>query len=304
MADYVLNDTNEVNRKDYGIRVARPGYNALTCADNQLLFNSNWPILQIVDVDKEELLETVGSVSDEAIFLYTEEKSNTPCAVNDTNVVSRQVDDYYFDNDEIKTVSKKYGCKHTLGYPPLAFSSGDLSEVTGYVVITSINISEDVDYPYTAAPLAYEGASNDYGIKSKAFYNANMPREGEKSGFGINTNLSSKLVEAVKTLDSAHSYTVGQDTYKYVTWAPPKDDDGNFISNFEDFEYFAFAGNSGYYDPGYALFFPSGSSISQAECVRAQFGGQSGSTNPALSSLVVLRQPMISPTIVEVTYGV
>ena len=304
MANYVLNDTNEVNRKDYGIRVARPGYNALTCADNQLLFNSNWPILQIVDVDKEELLETIGSVSDEAIFLRTEEKSNTPCAVNDTNVASRQVDDYYFDNDEIKIVSKRYGCKHTLGYPPLAFASGDLSEVTGYIVITSINISEDVDYPYTAAPLAYEGASNDYGIKSKAFYTANMPREGEKSGFGINTNLSSKLVEAVKTLDSAHSYSEGQITYKFVTWAPPKDDDGNFISNFEDFEYFAFVGSSGYYDPGYAQFLPGGSSISQAECVRAQVLGQTYTGPATLSSLVVLRQPMISPTIVEVTYGV
>ena len=48
------NDPRPVNRGDYGVRVARNGYDASTCADSDLLFNSGWRIIQIVKVISEE----------------------------------------------------------------------------------------------------------------------------------------------------------------------------------------------------------------------------------------------------------
>lgn len=37
----------EVSTQDYGIKVARPGYDARTCPDWALLFNSSWPSLAV-----------------------------------------------------------------------------------------------------------------------------------------------------------------------------------------------------------------------------------------------------------------
>ena len=48
--DFAPNEKNLKNRSDYGVRVARPGYDANNCAQNQLLFNSGWPILQIAEI--------------------------------------------------------------------------------------------------------------------------------------------------------------------------------------------------------------------------------------------------------------
>lgn len=302
MADYVLNETNEVNRKDYGIRVARPGYNALTCADNQLLFNSNWPILQIVDIEKEELLESSGTVPAGAVLLSSYETKHRVCSVSDSKIISRTIDEFYFTDNGTVSVSKIYGCTHSSGFPPLAFNSEYISNKQGYIVITAIDISEDVDYPYTEAPLAYEGASNDYGIKSKAFYTANMPREGEKSGFGINTNLSSKLIQAVKTYDTATEFSFEGHPVKRATWAPDKDENGDFITGLEEFEYFAFAKYDGIYEASDGVgYYPQLGDFADAECV---YAGYDTVELPEDSSLVVLRSPMVSPEIVEVTYGV
>ena len=51
------NKENLRNRSDYGVRVARPGYDANNCAQNQLLFNSGWPILQIAAIVKLENMQ-------------------------------------------------------------------------------------------------------------------------------------------------------------------------------------------------------------------------------------------------------
>lgn len=305
MADYALNKTNLINRKDYGIRVARPGYNALSCADNQLLFNSSWPIIQIVTVLPEILLETTGSVSASAILLSENETIYKHCACTDKLVYTREIVTTYFDNDSIVNVTKKYGCNHTLGFPPLAFPSSQLSNTSGYVVITNIDVSTDVDYPYTSAPLAFVGGSTDYGIKSRAYYAPSMPRTGTEEGYGINTNISSKMIQAVKTLETAVPYTDSQSqTVKYVTWEPPRDEDNKFIFGVTDFEYFAYGSNNNVYEPVDAAMRPVTTTTSTAQYVVATLEqGGAGSGFTGVSSLVVVRSPMVAPEIVEVNYG-
>ena len=50
MATFIPNKYNPKERSNYGVRVARPGFDASTCAQNQLLFNSGWAIMQIAEV--------------------------------------------------------------------------------------------------------------------------------------------------------------------------------------------------------------------------------------------------------------
>ena len=65
MANFTPNKKNLRERADYGVRVARPGFDAETCAQNQLIFNSGWPILQITGYIK------VDSMADSYIFELT-----------------------------------------------------------------------------------------------------------------------------------------------------------------------------------------------------------------------------------------
>lgn len=292
-----FNTPNLINRKDYGVRVARPYYNAMDCADNQLLFNSGWPILQIVGVYKETLVRTVNPMPSGATVLATTTNDYWHCAVNRQIAYTRMIQTAYLSGGSVVTEAKMYGCTHNLGYKPLAFRSEKLSSLSGYVVLTNIDIDKDIDYPYTDAPLEYFGGELDYGIKTKAYWKPNMPNAGEIRGYGINTRLSSKMVQSVKTKDTVTS-SDGE-----IRWEPPKDETGKVISGVDKFEYYGY-GNADGTDilyPMNMVYMPAAGDISQAEYVwvtQPQAPVTLGKT-----SLVVLRSPMVSPKMVEVTYG-
>lgn len=299
MADIPVNEQNLVKRKDYGIRVARPGYNASYCAENQLLFNSSWPILQIIGVYKEELLSQNGSVPGSATLISTTTDDYTSyCAADTEFVYTKVITKRYLVVADYVNVTQTYGVRHTLGYPPLAFQSGTVSGTSGYVVITNIDISTDADYPYTEAPLGYYGGAGDYGIKSRAYFMHTMPKVGEEWGFGINSRISSKMVQSVKTMETA----VEDGGSKNIRWRPPVDSDGNEIFGIRDFEYFGFIKytDSDVYTPRRVIFAPLLDPGNETTAIIDPGESISG-YEPA--SMVVLRSPMVAPTIVEVNYG-
>lgn len=306
MADILVNEQNLVKRKDYGIRVARPGYNASYCAENQLLFNSSWPILQIIGVYKEELLSQNGSVPGSATLISTYTEDYTSYCASDVNFIyTKVITKTYLVVTTYVKVTQIYGAKHNLGYPPLAFKSETLSEESGYIVITNIDISTDADYPYTEAPLGYYGGAGDYGIKSRAYFMHTMPKVGEEWGFGINSRISSKMVQSVKTIETA----VEDGGSKNIRWRPPVDSDGNEIFGIRDFEYFGFIKytqdypfyyGKDIYTPRRAIFSPL-LSPGNENAVIIDPGQSPFGYEPA--SMVVLRSPMVAPTIVEVNYG-
>ena len=87
-------------------------------------------------------------------------------------------------------------------------TSDGLSDKSGYIILFSLDISKDVDYPYTERPLALL-STTDYGIKSASKFGK------ECRGFAL--ICFSKLVQAVKTEETA---TGSGD--KRSTWSPVK----------------------------------------------------------------------------------
>lgn len=196
-------------RADYGVRVARPGYDANECAQNQLVFNSNWPIIQIAEVinlnkDVETryvwLNETYSESgvtrewreTEPAGITYTIGHEEKRISVGKNYVWSQN----YFQggNDSNNKYWQKISYKkiyHGLGYPPMFYRSEDISNVSGYLIITSVDLSVDIDYPYTEGATMFLGSLNDYGIAGSSKFGKRVP--------GLRSDMFSKLIQAVKT---------------------------------------------------------------------------------------------------------
>lgn len=165
---YQDNISDPLPKADYGIKIAKAGYDALTAADNDLLFNSSWPSVQIARVD---------------------------------SVVSGDV------------------IPHGLGFPPVAFILGgnslttvmygqDVDDTnvypldTGIMVTYRIDVSTDVEYPYTATQSINTAYNPDYGIK--------MVKEGgdiestDLRDYILHSRCGSPLILAVKTQETVN----------------------------------------------------------------------------------------------------
>lgn len=307
-----FNESNYIKRKDYGVKVARPYYDVRNCADNQLLFNSSWPILQIAGVFNESIIKVVNIGQEPpsgAIFYgYTPMYDYEHCAVDSKYVYSSiGMYTYAYQGSFFYTVMYS-GAAHNLGYPPLAFRYKDMGDFYNYTyaIVTTIDISKDVDYPYTEAPLEYFGGELDYGIKTKAYYRKDMPHSSEILGYGINSRLSSKMVQAVKTEETIQDGGINN---KYIYWEPPRDEQNKLLSGVDDFEYYAYGVQTplqpsmldGVYYPITHSVYPIGGSASSADFVSTM--QVTSGVQFSKQSLVVIRSPMVSPKVVEVNYG-
>ena len=342
------NKKNLKNRSDYGVRVARPGYDANNCAQNQLLFNSGWPILQIAEIIKldnmqaDEQLEykvittvmntdTWEVISTETVTSFPDEP---PAGYTSTNTY--EYDPYQYEGEfRLIQVNKKYVRKpvagtrtsyiypyeshtegnilttvdktcvkspyakkqHRLGFTPFFCMSEDISDVSGYAVLFSVDISQDVDYPYTERPLELLRAGKDYGIKSSSKFGSRVP--------GLCSNMFSKLIQAVKTEET--SLVGGED--KRAVWSPVENANEASGGELLPYEFYGFIGETSspngidggvYYRREYPFYISrfSGGTLNDAWAV------SSGSYQTIINtknSLVVLRSPMVSPEYEERT---
>lgn len=346
MANTTPNKKNMRERADYGVRVARPGYDAAYCEQNQLLFNSGWPILQITKVMKvddmeasylfeltttvtiidtsggypvpisttttvEEVQEAPAGYTSTATGAYTPSDEYRSTSVNRIYVrklVSGTQTIYIYPNEshtegDITTITERQcqklptkSARHRLGYTPFFMDSGDISNITGYVVFFSVDIATDVDYPYTESALSLYSPVKDYGIKSSSIFGKNVP--------GLCTNMFSKLVQAVKT--QATSEGVDE---KRAIWSPVKAAAEAKSGELLPYEFYAFLGNAStdtgidggvYYAREYPFFLTKNSTgvINDGWAVAV---GSYQTTIDVKNSLVVLRSPMVSPEYEERT---
>lgn len=191
-------------RSDYGLKVAKRGYDVTYASDNQLLYNSSFPVLQIImyiTTDTQwEIVET-GS--------YQE-----------WNEFSGTIDTRWRHN-----MRKLHG----LGYPPMivpfgfnALSSNNAltwntkyiysertffteAEYNSYIaggsqtpsaVVFGVDIGTDVEYPYVDDGLEVEwGQQYDYGIKHLLTDDINSV---DPTDLGLNANIQSMMVVGVK----------------------------------------------------------------------------------------------------------
>lgn len=186
-------------RQDYGIKIAKKGYDARTASDVNLLYCSSFPCLQwITTIDQ-----------------------NSPWQVLKDGA----------EQENGKTVYRyRARLLHNLGYPPMLImtdkpaSSAEpyrgfwwneswiYQEITAYdlnifnehrtqtlkdrALLVAVDISHDIEYPYFDTPDTTDwGETYDYGLKHILSDN---PKETDPDKLGLNAMVQSQLVLAVK----------------------------------------------------------------------------------------------------------
>lgn len=309
----IYNDYKPVSRGNYGVRVARNGFDAQNAGDSNLLFNSGWRIIQIVKViseqNKVKHIDESGQV--QPSWTYINETADGvyiwDCAVDEKWLYLPGVTKQYYNpnTSSIEYIRVQYKIYHGLGYVPLFFKSQYVSDTPGYYLMTNVDIRQDADYPYTSKASYYDGNTKDYGIKSKSYTRSKMPSPGETRGCGINTSIQSKLVMAVKTEKSTAGKSAGggQLDAPNVAWAVPLDNNSQTTTNITDYEPFGFYGGSVGNTSGAFLEYPVGQvPTNQVDGSRYQFIDQWGAAfEDTKAAMVILRSPMVAPDIEEFT---
>ena len=162
-ATYVDNTSNVLAKGDYGIRIAKAGFDARNAADNDLLFNSAWPSTQIVKV----VTVTGGSVVPHGLGF-------PPMA-------------FILGGTSLTTTMYGQTVDDTNVYPA----------ADGVLVIYRIDISTDIDYSYTATTSVNSLYDPNYGIKMvKSGLDINST---DMRDYILHSRCGSPLVLAVKT---------------------------------------------------------------------------------------------------------
>lgn len=194
------------------MKIAMPGFDLATATDNQLLFNSSFPILQI------KVFASLGYITSSPSGNGTEAEMNT-CNFGG---------EYLGVIDGLMT----WRWHHGLGYPPfyipigangvtfgspfsvdenyIYYRSNVYAPVIGWngvyqgavdkCLVCPINISKDIEYPYTASPLDFNyGSIGDYGFKSVELGDITQKNF---DNLGIDPRLQSQMILAVKTMDT------------------------------------------------------------------------------------------------------
>lgn len=197
----MANRSTLIGRRDYGVKIAMPGYDAAYAGDNQLLFNSSFPILQIkVLADLHclatgsteanfggEYIGTLGAGTSR-VFRWYHGLGFPPMFILLNNGSVRFNTNYSVDENYIYRVGDFY--------------SGDWPTSDGTkVLLCPIDLSKDIEYPYTAMPLEKPLINSiDYGFKSVEFGDIH---EQNFNNLGIDIRLQSQMVLAVKTHETS-----------------------------------------------------------------------------------------------------
>jgi hypothetical protein len=254
VSTYTSNTSEIVSSLDYGLKMAKSGFDVQTAREDNLLYNSSWPSLAIVKV--------------------TSSSDGSPIA-------------------------------HTLPYPTLAIQLGDTVSPTSYtgmvpldtdstyvypdspgtIVIYNLDISTDIDYPYSVKTQVRSTYNPDYGIKivkSGSDIESNDLRD-----FILHTRAGSPMVLAVKTEETVS--TVNPTVLQYT----------NPIG-YPCFVFGYVQRTGGRYDispPGgqaYPITFSDGTTSYIDLSSTPPYTGK--------ASLVILRNPMFASEYVEATY--
>lgn len=194
-----LNSSTLIARRDYGMKIAMPGFDVQYAGDNELLFNSSFPVLQIKIFaslrpdsigspfvnNGGELFATYGTAPNRTyLYRWKHDLGFVPF------VTCLYIGAYF----------SPYSADEKYIYCPLPENDylHDFDKVVaGRVLIAPIDITKDIEYPYTALPLAIDNANiSDYGFKSIKYGDIEA---SDFNNLGINIRLQSQMVLAVKT---------------------------------------------------------------------------------------------------------
>lgn len=203
----MANTSTLITRRDYGLKIAMPGFDAQYAGDNQLLFNSSFPILQIKVLSRlyslangsreanqgGEYIGTIGTAPyDEPVFRWYHGLGYPPFFL--------VLGSGGFMYDNAYTVDDQYVYRKGV----YNYSTGSVQWPTdngAKVLLCPIDLTKDIEYPYTALPLEKPQINSiDYGFKSSEYGELNDP---DFDNLGINIRLQSQMLLAVKTMETS-----------------------------------------------------------------------------------------------------
>jgi hypothetical protein len=162
------NLSNVIDKSDYGIKIAKSGFNVNDAQDDDLSFNSSWPSLPIVKV--------VNSTDE------------TPIAHGLPYPTLAVI------------IGQSPGGWYNNVFSPISSDSTYVYPGAGTVIIYDLDITTDVDYPYNQRPKTSSSYDNNYGIKV-----AKKDKDIESDDmrdFMLHTRCGSPMVLAVKTQET------------------------------------------------------------------------------------------------------
>lgn len=199
------------DRSDYGLKIAKRGYDVLYASDNQLLYNSSFPVLQIVEyITNDTQWEIVESGSythwndfNGATSTRWRHSVRRIHGLGHPPMVVPLIAEAYERQDNSISWNAKY-----VYYDRDFFTQAEYDAYiaagaqTGNFVIFNVDIETDVEYPYVDDGIDTQwGEQIDYGIKHIL---TDDPNTKDPMDLGLNANIQSMLVVAVKVAISSN----------------------------------------------------------------------------------------------------
>lgn len=198
------NTSTLVSVQDYGLKIAKAGFDVLTAPEQELLFNSSWPSLQIVHVKEYTL---VGYSPNDVV---AHEMPFVPLAIGFVSTDSSSaVQDYngFF----------PLSADETNLYPGRI--SPSISSGTLKIVIFNVDITVDIEYPYTERSGVNKTYDSDYGVKLTK-ENSDI-KSTDLRDYIAHSRCQSPLLLAVKTQETIPTQNIdagaGTRTIQYNT---------------------------------------------------------------------------------------
>lgn len=213
MAEIALPSTMR-GRLDYGLKIAKKGFDARTASDSQLLYNSGFPSLQIAGTVRWSDWEITqngkapqwnqrdGSITDKWMF-----KAQVRHGLGYPPMLICASPG---DNWSVRGIALKWSSNYIYVDTDIARDLDSLKQLT--ILICPIDISYDIEYPYLDIPVEAEwGQSYDYGLKHTLSGDIDTKLADD---LGLNPTIQSPMAVAVKVAnvnegisDNLYSYT-------------------------------------------------------------------------------------------------
>lgn len=278
-------------RLDYGLKIAKKGFDVRTASDSQLLYNSGFPSLQIAGAVRWSDWEITqngkapqwnqrdGSITDGWRFkAHVRHGLGYPPMLI---CVSPNKDRY------ARGAELKWSSNYIYVDTDIAECLDSLKQLT--ILICPIDISYDIEYPYLDSPVEAEwGQSYDYGLKHTLSGDIDTKLADD---LGLNPTIQSSMAVAVKVANGNDS--TSDNLYLYTPPLP--------VSDLAVYPYCQ--GNDDLWRIGDVSMQQGGmgyrtmtSNGIDRYVIDAVFGNKK-------ASLVIIRQPMVAPAKTRLTMG-
>lgn len=214
--DTKLMPSTLISKRDYGIKIAKLGYDVNYASDTELLYNSSFPVLAIANyINDKTNIEVLadggvpfwngydGSYSTRYMYSFRvlHGLSYVPMVLK-VNFSASEFNAIY--NDGVKW-DDRYIYVDYYFFTQSAYNDFvNAGKKIKPLVVFAVDIERDVEYPYFdyAVDTTSWGSSNDYGFK---YILAGDEDNLNLNELGLNPNIQSLMVTAVKVANNGSS---------------------------------------------------------------------------------------------------